>query len=73
MTTRQLNQILIEHSTKDLSIAAIAQLISLMHEADDGNISFSYGNLGINITHDTIDIVDIFDDRSIAELKLILH
>lgn len=72
MTMELLNQVLIEHSTKDMDIAAIARLISLMYEADDGNISFSSGNLGINVTCDMIDIVDIFENRSIAKLKLML-
>lgn len=44
--------------------------LMLMAEAEDGNIAFSHDDIGVNVTEDTIDIVDINAGKSIAVLKL---
>lgn len=51
----------------------LAVLVRSMNEAGDSNISFSNGNIGVNIIRDTIDIVDIDAGKSIATIKLTIN
>lgn len=56
--------------TGDEDFIWLAKLVQMMNDAGDSNICFSAGNIGVNIIANTIDIVDIEADRSIATLKL---
>ena len=70
MKLKLLNEIFNELMMEDIHFYPLARLIGDMSDAEDGDIAFSCGNIGINITKDTIDIVDIFEGKSVATLKL---
>ena len=70
MTLKILNEILKELMLKDLDFYPLHRIVEDMYETGDSNISFSCDNIGINITKNAIDIVDIFAGESIATLEL---
>lgn len=65
-----LNELLTEFANRFDDFKDIANVIGMMHEAGDSNISFSAHNLGINVTANAIDIVDIYEGKSIATIEL---
>lgn len=52
---------------------ALFILIDCMVDAGDGNISDSFDNIGIDVTNNVIDIVDIKNGTSIATLELTIN
>ena len=65
-----LAQLLSELRFMNHDLISLSYVIEDMAEAGDGDTSFSVEGLGINITKDTIDFVDIELGKSIATLKL---
>ena len=65
-----LAQLLSELRFMSPDLISLSYVIEDMAEAGDGNTSFSVEGLGINITKDAIDFVDIELGESIATLKL---
>ena len=53
---------------RDTVVDALITILTEMKNADDGNISVSYDNIGIDITKNSIDIVDIKNSKSILTL-----
>lgn len=65
-----LMMLLSEYAKRNIEFEPIMAIVTMMHEAGDGNTSFSNDNIGVNVTSDTIEIVDIFENKSIATIKL---
>lgn len=65
-----LMMLLSEYAKRKPGFESIAGIVTMMHEAGNSNTSFSTDDIGINITSDTIEIVDIFENKLIATIKL---
>lgn len=65
-----LTQLLSELRFMSPDLISLSYVIEDMANAGDGNTSFSVEGLGINITKDAIDFVNIELGKSIATLKL---
>lgn len=70
MTLKILYELLHELMRKDIDFYPIYSVVQDMHEAGDGNTSFSCDNIGVNITENAINIYDIFAGKTIATLEL---
>ena len=69
-TVHMLMMLLTACAKRDIEFEPIMSVITLMHNARDGGISFSSDDIGINVTSNTIEIVDIFENKAIATLTL---
>lgn len=62
--------LLAEYAKKHPEFEPIMSIVTLMHTASNDNISFNTDDIGINVTSNTIEITDIFENELIATITL---